>query len=342
MYYDGTRLLSMKDINGNVPEIFICTSNRTAGKTTYFSRMLVNRFKNNKGKFMLIYRFSYELKECADKFFKDIRELFFPNDVMTAKTHARGVFYEMFLNDVSCGYAVALNNADQVKKYSHFFNDVTSMLFDEFQSETSHYCPNEVKKLISIHTSVARGHSKQVRYVPIYMMSNPVSILNPYYIEMGISNRITKETKFLKGDGFVLEQNNNETAKKAQKESGFNKAFSSNSYIAYSAENTYLNDNTAFVDKMSGNGKYLATIRYNERDYGIREFREEGTIYCDDRPDITFPLRISVTTADHNINYVMLRNNDGFLVQLRYYFEKGCFRFKNLNCKEAILKALSY
>ena len=342
MYYDGTRLLSMKDINGNVPEIFICTSNRTAGKTTYFSRMLVNRFKNNKGKFMLIYRFSYELKECADKFFKDIRELFFPNDVMTAKTHARGVFYEMFLNDVSCGYAVALNNADQVKKYSHFFNDVTSMLFDEFQSETSHYCPNEVKKLISIHTSVARGHSKQVRYVPIYMLSNPVSILNPYYIEMGISNRITKETKFLKGDGFVLEQNNNETAKKAQKESGFNKAFSNNSYIAYSAENTYLNDNTAFVDKMTGNGKYLATIRYNERDYAIREFREDGVIYCDDRPDITFPLRISVTTDDHNINYVMLRSNDGFLVQLRYYFEKGCFRFKNLNCKEAILKALSY
>lgn len=31
-FYDGTKLMSMKDINGNTPEIFICTSNRSAGK----------------------------------------------------------------------------------------------------------------------------------------------------------------------------------------------------------------------------------------------------------------------------------------------------------------------
>ena len=174
------------------------------------------------------------------------------------------------------------------------------------------------------------------------MLSNPVTILNPYYIELGISNRLTKETKFLKGDGFVLEQNSNETAKEAQKSSAFNRAFSSNSYISYSAENLYLNDNTAFVDKPIGNSKYLATLKYNDKHFAVREFREQGIIYCDDKPDLTFPLKISVTTDDHNINYIMLRNNDNFLITLRYFFEKGCFRFKNLNCKEALLKALSY
>ena len=29
-YYDGTKLLSLKDINGNTPELYICTSNRSA------------------------------------------------------------------------------------------------------------------------------------------------------------------------------------------------------------------------------------------------------------------------------------------------------------------------
>lgn len=43
-YYDGTKLLSLKDINGNLPEIYICTSNRSAGKTTYFNRLCVNLF----------------------------------------------------------------------------------------------------------------------------------------------------------------------------------------------------------------------------------------------------------------------------------------------------------
>lgn len=41
-YYDGTRLLSMLDANGNKPEIYICTTNRTGGKTTYFGRLLIN------------------------------------------------------------------------------------------------------------------------------------------------------------------------------------------------------------------------------------------------------------------------------------------------------------
>ena len=69
---------------------------------------------------------------------------------------------------------------------------------------------------------------------------------------------------------------------------------------------------------------------------------DSGIVYCDDRPDPTFKERITVTTEDHEINYVMLRRNDFFLSSLRYYFEKGCFRFKNLKCKEAALKALSY
>lgn len=36
-YYDGTKLLSMLDINGNKPEIYMCTTNRTGGKTTYLA-----------------------------------------------------------------------------------------------------------------------------------------------------------------------------------------------------------------------------------------------------------------------------------------------------------------
>ena len=50
-YYDGTKLLSMKDINGNTPEIYMCTTNRTGGKTTYFGRLCVNRFLKHKEKF---------------------------------------------------------------------------------------------------------------------------------------------------------------------------------------------------------------------------------------------------------------------------------------------------
>lgn len=341
-YYDGTKLLSLTDINGNRPEIYMCTTNRTGGKTTYFGRLVVNRFLDKREKFGLLYRYNYELDDCAEKFFKDIGELFFNGYTMTSKKRAKGIYHELYLNGEPCGYAVSINSADQVKKNSHFFSDVKRLIFDEFQSESNTYCPNEIKKFISVHTSMARGQGKQNRYLPVYMLSNPVSIINPYYVELGISSRLTDETRFLRGDGFVLEQGFVESAADAQKSSGFNKAFARNSYVAYSSESVYLNDNKAFVDRPQGVGRYMATLKYNGQTYGIREFAEAGVIYCDDRADETFPLKITVTTGDHELNYVMLKRNDLFLFNLRYYFERGCFRFKDLRCKEAVLKSLSY
>lgn len=189
-FYDGTKLLSMLDINGNKPEIYMCTSNRSAGKTTYFGRLCVNRFLKHGEKFMLIYRFNYQLDDCADKFFKDINTLFFQGSIMQSKRRASGAYHELFLDEKSCGYAVSLNSADGLKNYSHLFSDTMRMMFDEFQSETNHYCSEELRKFISIHTSVSRGQGQQIRYVPVYMISNPVSIINPYYVEMGISARL--------------------------------------------------------------------------------------------------------------------------------------------------------
>lgn len=341
-YYDGTKLLSLKDINGKKPEVFMCTSNRSAGKTTYFNRLVVNRFIKRGEKFALLYRFNYELDGCDEKFFKDIKELFFSEYDMTAAKKMKGIYQELYLNEEPCGYAISINSADQLKRNSHLFSDIDNIIFDEFQSEQNHYCDKEVEKFISIHNSIARGHGKQSRYVPVYMISNPVTILNPYYVAMDISTRLQKDTHFLRGDGFVLEQGYNETASAALKSSAFNRAFGSSDYIAYSAEGVYLQDDLSFVDTPSGRGKYVATIRYAGIDYGVREYPELGIVFCDKSVDYQYPLKITVDTADHKLNYVMVSSNFILIQKLRYYFEHGCMRFKDLQAKEAILKALSF
>lgn len=341
-YYDGTKLLSLTDINGNKPEIYICSTNRSGGKTTFFSRYLVKRFLNHGEKFCIEYRFNYELDDCADKFFKGIRDLFFVRSKMTSKSKMNGKYRELLIDEKPCGYAIALNDADQIKKNSHLFSDTQRMLFDEFQSETNHYCSDEVKKFISIHQSIARGDGEQSRYLPVYMLSNPVTILNPYYTALGIAARLNDNTKFLRGDGFVMEQGYVAHASEELKKSGFNRAFSSSDYMAYATEAIYLNDNKAFITKPSGKSRYLVTLKYKGSEYGIREYAADGIIYVDDKPDKTDINKITVTTEDHNVNYVMLKRNDLFLSNMRYYFERGCFRFKDLKCKEALLCALSY
>lgn len=351
-YYDGTKLLSLTDINGNKPEIYISTSNRSAGKTTYFNHLAIKRFFEKHQKFCLLYRYKYELSEVGDKFFKDVADIWYPDWFMRSEPCAKGIYHNLYIAKkefaedkdcgAHCGYAIALNCADQIKKYSHLLSDCSLIIFDEFQSETNDYCAREVDKFRSIHVSLARGHGKQSKYLPVIMISNPVSLLNPYYVAMGISTRLSKQTKFMRGKGFVIEQGFNESASKAQQHSGFNQAFEDDTYSAYASQGVYLNDSKTFIEKVEGNSKYLATLKYMNKYYAVRSYPELGIIYCDNRPDMTNPNRLAVTTEDHQINYVMLQSNGMFISQLRFYFDKGCLRFKDYSCKEAMLKALSY
>ena len=341
-YYDGTKLLSMQDINGQKPAIYISTSNRSAGKTTYFSRLLTNRFIKKNKKFGLFYRFNYEISDVADKFFKEIKTLFFQDYTMTSRPRAKGIYHELYLNGELCGYAMAINSAEQLKKYSHLFADIDAVLFDEFISENGRYCPNEVEKFLSLMVSISRGGGQHVRYVPIYLVGNETTLLNPYYIAMDISSNLNSETKFYRGDGFVLEQGFYENVAQQQKESGLLKAFQSSRYANYVTENVYLLDNIVFIEKPKGKNNYLCTLIIDGKSYALREYPDSGIIYCDNNIDNSFPKRLTISADDMDVNYIMIAKNDFFISLMKTYFKNGCFRFKNLECKKAVFKLLSY
>lgn len=340
-YYDGTKLLSLKDANGNKPEIYVCDGNRTAGKTTFFNRWFTKRFITHREQFMLVYRYSYELSAVTESFFGDIKSLFFPNYNMSMDSIARGSIKVLKINDKACGFAVYLNNVDIVKKNSHLFNKVMRMLFDEFQSESGNYCKDEVNKLLSLHTSVARGQGEQVRYVPIYMISNSVSIINPYYLAMGIHKRLKDDTKFLRGDGWVLEHSFNTSARDAQLSSSFNRALMSSKYTEYSAENIYLNDNKTFIENMQGDNRYLLTFRSGGKNFAIREYACDNTIYCDQRVDITYPIKIVRDVSSHKEGYTMINNGVGMVILLKQAFSEGLVRFKDQECKNAFMDLMA-
>lgn len=340
MYYDGTTLLNMKDINGNKPELYLCSTNRTAGKTTYFNRLMINRFRKNKLKFGLLYRFGYELDNCHSKFFDEIQRLFFPNHKMESKSIARGAARELILNERTCGYAMAINNADQIKKISHLIQ-VDHLLFDEYQSENNHYCNDEITKFLSVHKSLARGAGKQVKHLPVYMLSNFVTLLNPYYIELGISNQLNSNTKFLRGNGFVVECTVNDSAASALLDSGVSRAFSGHKYLTSASEKIYLNDNLIFIDKPSGKSQYIATLTHEGVHYAITRYPASGIVYCSKHADLKYKIKIAFNADDHQVNYIMLNQHNYLIKYLKDMFHLGAFRFQDLQCKGVILDMLS-
>lgn len=343
-FYDGTKLLSLNDLNKSKPEIFICTSNRSAGKTVYFSKMLVNRFLKKKEKFILLYRFKYEIKNANDKFFSAVQNLFFPTYYMNQKMCGSGAYAELYLTQDTeervgecCGYVIAINAADSVKKFSNLLSDATAMLFDEFMTENMCYCNDEVNKFISIHNSIARGGGSMSRYLPVYMVSNPVDLCNPYYLALGVCDRLDPTVKFLRGNGWVLEQGHNVDAEKALKSSAFNKAFNCN-YLEYQTGGTYMCSNKNFIVKPSGASRYVCTLYCSEKNLAVYRYAEY--YYISDALNEQNTTKIACTKETFGFDRTSITEYN-VNMDLRKLFTQGMVRFKNEVVKSIFFNNIS-
>lgn len=338
-FYDGTKLLTLKDLEGNTPEIYMCVGNRTAGKTYYFKRMLLRRYLKTGSKFCVLVRYSYEISAMQDSFFKDVHEIDYPDNVFGYEKVGKDLYTKLLVDGECCGYIISLNSADMIKKISSTFVDVDSIFFDEFQSEIGKYAPDEIKKFMSVHISIARGGGSSVRYVPVYMCSNTVSILNPYFAEFGIAKRLQSNTKYLRGHGWVLEQCYLETASKALKESGFIKAFSGLSYSKYATNNVYLLDNHNFIHVEKCTGQLYCVITDADLTIGVWQ-HDEGFIYCSKQYDKNFYPQFTFKTSDHNINKIMVKKSCKYAKYLKEYFDVGLMIFESLEIKNSMLDFL--
>lgn len=336
-FYNFSKLNNAKDINGKSPDVLIVSSNRNDGKTTSISKFLLNKYIETGEKFLLLYRFKYEIDDIADKFFSNLKQLWFQDDEMTEDSFGKGNFVRLLLNDNECGYACAINSAEQVKKYSHFFYDVTTMFFDEFQSETGKYLPNEIAKIYSIHTSIARGPNKQVRRVRLILSGNNISLCNPYYLHFGITERLKSNTKFLRGNGWVLEKRFNKEASKAHSESAFVQAFGvdtkySNTLLTEKA----LLDSENFISKLDGKISYLAGFKLNDEYYSLHTNNVNVLLK---RGADTQRQTYACTPDDHDTGTLYI--NARVANMLMQWYENAIMRFQNQMCKSAFFKIIN-
>ncbi len=343
-YYDGTKLLSLLDKNREKPEIFISTSNRSAGKSTFFNGYLTHRFIKFSEKPLLLFRNKYEVENAKESFFPAIQKLFFPQLEMEQEQGIENTFYNLYLrvHDQEeynhFGYATALSASDQIKRYSNMLNDVSCILFDEFIPESGRYLKNEIAKLMSIHDSVARGNGDQCRYLPVYLIGNLIDINNPYYDALDIIKNLDINTNFLRGDGFVLEQGFNEASASAHKKSAFHRAFSNEKYNKASQEKEYVNTNYNMIEKLPLNkGQYLFTLCHNEKYFSCRYIEEISMFYISENADKTNKLSFACSKSDIKDNSIYDSNNR-FVSLMKKKFYNGNVRFSNFKAREAFFE----
>jgi len=324
-YYNGDKIRTILDRNGELPEIVIVEGNRSAGKTVNFNNYVFQQFLKHGQKFGLLYRYKYEISEVSNKFFKVIKDIYNYNGEFTEKSRAHGSYHELFYNDKSCGYAFALNAAEQVKKQSLEFTDIDYIIFDEFQSEYGNYASDEIIKFMSIFTSVARGKGKQHRYVRMFMLSNSIDMNNPYYNVWGISKKmLLNGSKFIRGNGYVLERNFNESAVEAMKQSSFLKAFANSAYYDnLTKKNNYLRntDDLILLDYDLSEFRYYFTIKHNNKLFGVWENGE--LILITENVNSEFPRRYVLTRDNITTDNRYILINPKLVTILRNYFDNS-------------------
>lgn len=345
-YYSLTEILKKKDINGEKPSIYLITNNRSAGKTTSVLEYSLERFHKSieetgiGEQIVLLYRTRYEINGCA-KLYDDVLERHpeYGKEI-TTKGIASGMIQQLMLDGVQYGFAIDISSADKLKKYSPIFSHVERALFDEYQLESGNYLKNEVRKLMSTLMTISRGGGSQSREIELFMLGNPVTIMNPYYCELGIHKRLMKNTKFMRGDGWIAEFGFNQSASDAISKNGLFKAMGGR-YRDYAVESEYLVEGSNFIEEPSGKSRYLFTLLHNGKEFGVREFFNNGFIYVTTKPDKCCKMIFTYNVGEHDFNTLMLERASYTFQLIELSFRKGRLRFDSVESKNAIFDILA-
>lgn len=337
--------LLMKDSNGLRPEIFVTISNRTGGKTYFLTYLLLKLYKDYGVKFGLYTRFGTDLGNVAVEMFNAVlkQEDEFEGWEMSETVALKNVYStvdiihdEKWGDEIervhdTCGYVLATNSSDKIKKISSLFVDVEIMFADEFQAEM--YAPKETDKFVNIHFSVARGDEEGVRVVPVLMASNSLSIQNPYFEMWGLTTKIQSNTKYFHGDGLVLLRFVNEKVAAAQMQSAFNRACKNSNIIKSNIGNEWLNDNWACIGKPAGRGQYICTLTVGKHMFGLR-MHADGIYSVNRSVDNTAPRTFNLT-SDPKEDVTSFRDKLPFQVLRKAWFN-GKVLFSDISVKSLV------
>lgn len=338
-FYTANKILRLRDLNGLDPELFFICGNRTAGKTFFFKRWFVRRWMKYKERFVVFVRFIDDIAGSAEGFWADIGPICWPGVTMTQKPLLHGKAAELLINGERCGYVIALNDPERIKRNSAQFADAERGFLDEFMSETGKYVPNEIVKFNSIRISIARGGAKgtHARYFPVYLCSNNVTIFNPYFDYFDVGRRLQNRTKFLRGDGWVLEQTFNADAAAAIRK---NFKSMSEKELAYATENKYLLDDNRFVDDIPGNKYCFMGIRNDSRIFGCWQ-GYDGRILISRKFDPSCQFVIATRDADHTTGTILMGLTSTYVKMVRKAYDYGQVFFDSGSARSNFISALS-
>lgn len=336
MYFDIQPVLSYNAL------ISFILGERGCGKTFSCKKFCINDYLKNGHQFVYIRRYMSELENAMEGFFAQLQDAgIFKEYNFEIKTSKKSIT-KFLCNGEVIGFAIPLSIANILKSSS--FPKVKNIMFDEFMIDngTYHYLRNEVVQFLDVIETVAR-----LRDVRVFMLSNAISITNPYFNFFDLTIPYGSEFKTFKNGTILVCYAKNEAYRKVKKESRFGKLIEGTEYAKYAIDNEFLRDSKSFISKRPKNTRVYSTVIANGQKYGIWRDWQNGFIFVSKKFDPSNPCVFAFDVNEHNENTILVkaRSSSWFAPvitayrQGRLYFESQ--KIKN-NFMVVLNKCLTY
>ena len=172
MYYNSHDLCTYNRLHNMVVGV------RGHGKTYHYTDKCIKIGLEQKDiSFVVLVRYKEDIKEIKDGWWSIVEHLY-PDYQFYSKRNI--IYAKSTLETFPIGEFVALREYMRVKRKPR--PKVRIIFFDEFLNEENDYLKNEIKAYLSICDSIIRNRSN----VRCYLVSNHISVINPYFNYFGI------------------------------------------------------------------------------------------------------------------------------------------------------------
>lgn len=323
-YYDGATLLSYKR------PYSVCVGLRSVGKTYWFTRYAIKiALKQHSKAFVWVRRYQDDIDEIKSTFFDDmIANNEFPDYEFECRGNKLSAISKSNGEKFEIGELLALSQAQRAKSSPR--PTVKLVVFDEFMSESAKYLTNETLSFYSIIYSIFRTE----RPVRVVMLSNAVSIVNPYFTEWGIKSI---EQTFTKTGNVVVENCDGGEFLEQAKNSSFGKSVEGTKYSDYAIDNKFLlDDSTGIAEKPKGENYIYCNLRLHG--VMISATVINGLWYFEKAKDLQQRCyTVYVDDAQTGQAIFLEKTNWNLIRYLANQFASGFTMFENLEIKNEIV-----
>lgn len=344
------------EYKGECPYCFI-EGNRRAGKTVGVGLYALDDYFNYGYKTAIIRRFIKDFEDskklAMENFWGKVWGVYTTSYTLESKTamankDAKITFkgHHAYINDKLFSYPIDLNRYNDHKNKE--FDNVHTMIYDEFVPEDGSKLPGEVSAMYNIYDTVARGREDALKTTSVIFISNVITEASDFHVELQIDREMRSDTKklFRPEKGYCLEKVDNEVASANVKDSPFAKLLNAGeegrSYLGYSQDNMWKDDNS-FVDSKIKTCDYLYNLTIDGKVYAVK-LTPTGCYYITDNGvQPNFKYNYACTKDDHSINTFLINVvNRSTFSTLKIAYGRRMLFFNSQRTKDAFMTVYRY